>query len=382
MIELKNISPQPGRPLYAVVKDALRSAIDAGHFAPGERLPSTKVLSDQMAVSLVTAHRALQELVTSGVLRRGQGKGTYVHEEYGRRQRPGLGYRFGLVFHAESSLADAYNGQIFEGVRREASDLGADLILLRYGEDWRNECHGYLFVNPYRDQLAKPPGGGKRGPGASDAPPIMVVGATFNMPGITCVDTDNLGLAAAAVNYFVELGHREIAFIGGGGVVSNDRDRLAGFLAASEAAGIKMRPDRIFRNSGWRLDEAQRASLEAVLAGPDRPTAVFAAGYHFALDTYGAGLNVGLSLPGDLSIVGVDDPPSASFLNPALTTFRQKLIEMGRAAVRGLLDRIERPDSPHPAVVSFSPEFVERLSCSAIGAGNKRSRQLGAQREH
>jgi DNA-binding transcriptional MocR family regulator len=117
VIELKNITPQPGRPLYMVVKDAVRAAIDAGRFQPGDRLPSTKVLSERMNVSLVTAHRALQELVSAGVLRR-PGQGTYVHEDYGRTTRRGLGYRLGIVFHADSSLADAYNGQIFEGAAR------------------------------------------------------------------------------------------------------------------------------------------------------------------------------------------------------------------------------------------------------------------------
>ncbi|MBS0198617.1 MAG: GntR family transcriptional regulator [Planctomycetes bacterium] len=363
---MKNISPQPGRPLYAVVKDAIRAAIDAGRFQPGDQLPSTKTLSDQMSVSLVTAHRALQELVASGVLRRGQGKGTFVHEEYGQTVRRGLGQRFGLVFHAESSLADAYNGQIFEGVRREANELGIDLVLLRYGEDWRNECHGYLYVNPYEDQLSKPARAGKRGPtGDESKAPVMVVGATFNTPGVQCVDTDNVGLAKTAVRYLLELGHREIAFIGGAGKVSNDRDRLAGFLEACAEAGISTPVNRIFRNSGWRLDESQRVSLEAELGSANRPTAVFAAGYHFALDTFSAAASVGLRVPQDLSIIGVDDPPSASFLNPPLTTFRQMLIEMGRAAARKLLDSIDGPKSGVRSVETFPAEFVERLSCAA-----------------
>src|SRR5215217_7334572 len=80
--ELSAVSPQPGRPLYQTVRDAVRDAIDTGLFAPGEQIPSTKDVSSQMAVSLVTAHRALQELVADGVLERAQGKGTFVHPRY------------------------------------------------------------------------------------------------------------------------------------------------------------------------------------------------------------------------------------------------------------------------------------------------------------
>jgi DNA-binding LacI/PurR family transcriptional regulator len=368
VIELKNITPQPGRPLYMVVKDTIRAAIDAGRFQAGDRLPSTKVLSEKLSVSLVTAHRALQELVTSGVLRRGQGKGTYVHEDYGRETRRGLGYRLGIVFHADSSLADAYNGQIFEGVRREANELGIDMVLLRYGEDWRNECNGYLFVNPFEEQLMRPVRPGKRGPGGEDvtAAPIMVVGATFTLPNVMCVDTDNIGLATAAVNYLAELGHRSVAFVGGSGKVSNDRDRHNGFLTACRAAGITVRSECVIRNTGWRMEESQRLMLERELSGPDRPTAVFAAGYHFALDTYSAALNVGLRVPQDLSVIGVDDPPSASFVTPPLTTFRQQMLEMGRAAVRTLFARVQQGALPTRNVsVQLPAEFVERLSCAS-----------------
>src|SRR5688572_30993158 len=129
------ISPQPGRPLYQTVRDAIRAAIDSGMFAPGEQIPSTKDLSEQLAVSLVTAHRALQELVTAGVLQRAQGRGTFVHEKYPERKTQIAEFRVGLVFHSEASLADYYHGQILEGVHRAAHQLGADLLLLRFGED-------------------------------------------------------------------------------------------------------------------------------------------------------------------------------------------------------------------------------------------------------
>lgn len=64
--ELSAVVAQPGRPLYQTVRNAVRDAIDGGLFAPGEQIPSTKDIADQMTVSLVTAHRALQELVAAG----------------------------------------------------------------------------------------------------------------------------------------------------------------------------------------------------------------------------------------------------------------------------------------------------------------------------
>ena len=52
---LAPVSAQPGRPLYQTVRDAIRGAIDAGMFAPGEQIPNTKEVSEQLSVSLVTA---------------------------------------------------------------------------------------------------------------------------------------------------------------------------------------------------------------------------------------------------------------------------------------------------------------------------------------
>ena len=353
--ELKDVTARPGLPLYTAVRDRVMAAIEAGRFQPGQQLPSTKALSKEMSVSLVTVHRAMQELVNSGVLRRGQGRGTYVHEDFGLRQRRGLGQRFGLVFHAESSLADAYHGRIFEGVRQSANENGVDLVLLRFGEDWRNECHGYLYVNPFQDQLAKAPRGVRRG---SDEPrtPIMVVGASFSIPGVCSVDTDNAGLARDAVNHLHAHGHRRLAYVGAQGKVSNDRDRHLG--------GIELPNEAVVRSPGWRLDVEGAAQLDRLLASPDRPTAIFAAGYYFALDVYTAAARAGLSIPGSLSVVGVDDPPSASHLSPALTTFRQPLIELGRLAAEGLLDLIK--DGGAHRRITLSAELIERDSCSPL----------------
>jgi DNA-binding transcriptional regulator YhcF (GntR family) len=139
---LKPVSAQPGKPLYMVVRDAVREAIDAGVFLPGEQMPSTKELSEQMAVSLVTAHRALQELVTAGVLQRSQGRGTFVHDRYLETRGMMMDVRLGLIFNREASIADFYHGQILEGVRQAAQSLGIDLVMLRFGEDVRKECSG------------------------------------------------------------------------------------------------------------------------------------------------------------------------------------------------------------------------------------------------
>ena len=337
---LQPVRGEPGRPLYELVRDAVRNAIDQGLFNPGDRLPSTKTLSVTLEVSLVTVHRALQELVAAGVLRRGQGRGTFVHEAYAEPEHRTSSMRVGIVFHTEASLADSYHGQIMEGVRRGAEQIGADIVLLRYGEDWRNECQGYIYVNPFKDQLDHSPRFGKQDAGESHRPPTMVVGARTHQSSIGCVDTDNVAMADAAVQHLFDLGHTRIAFVGGQSVLTNNVDRLAGYRAACDRLGLSTEPSIQICAPGWQLDEPGLERVIAMLGEADAPSAIFAAGYYFALNVYTAANRLGLNIPGDLSVVGVDDPPSAVHLSPALTTMRQPLTEVGKEAVIELLSKV------------------------------------------
>ncbi len=364
--QLPRVSAQPGQPLYLVVQKAVRAAIDSGAYLPGDQLPSTKALSAQLDVSLVTVHRALQELVSDGVLRRGQGRGTYVHEDYAQRAETTAGLRFGLVFHSESSLGDFYHGHVLEGVRQAADELGVDLVLLRFGEDWRNECQGYLYVNPFESQLDRPPRFGARvkpkgGKSAAVSHPVMVIGASFDRPGASSIDTDNRDMACRAVDHLHALGHRRIGYIGGDGSVSNDRDRWAGFREACQRFGLPIDPEHVVQTTGWRTDEQGKSRLGAMLGSANRPTAIIGAGYYYALDVYEQAGKLGLSIPNDLSVVGVDDPPSAVHLSPPLTTMRQPLIQLGRQAAKGLFEQVGDDQAPTQRTM-LSAELVVRRS--------------------
>ena len=333
---LKAIVPQPGRPLYITARDAVREAIDAGVFTPGEQMPSTKELSEQLAVSLVTAHRALQELVNNGVLQRSQGKGTFVHQRYLDRKETISNTRVGLVFHDEASLADYYHGQVLEGIRQAAQGLAVDLLLLRRGEDIRNECNGYLYVNPLPDEIEQMAAETNR------RQAILAVGSKSRNKRINSIDVDNLDLAKQAVGHLAGLGHTSIGYIGAADAVSNSQDRWQGFSDSCKEKGITLKDAHLIRTGSWRLDERDRMGLIKLLGSPNRPTAIFAAGYYFALDCYGAASTVGLRVPEDLSIVGVDDPPSAMHLSPPLTTLRQPLMQLGHAAITALHELIQR----------------------------------------
>jgi DNA-binding LacI/PurR family transcriptional regulator len=363
--ELKPIESEPGTPLYVIARDAIRAAVNEGRLAPGQQLPSTKALSQTLGVSLVTVHRALQELVSTGVLRRGQGRGTFVHEQYDERRPSATGSRLGIVFHAECSLADSFHGQIFEGVRQEATDLGIDLVLLRFGEDWRRECSGYLYVNPLPDQLDRPPRFAGARSNGSGSQPVVVLGARTERAGIGFVDTDNVEIGRLAAEHLGRTGADRLLYLGDGSALSNSVDRWQGFNAACVERGLRFDPDRdSIRPSDWRLDAEHQEVLRELLSSVPRP-AVFAAGYYFALGVYKVAEQMGLRVGEDLLVLGVDDPPSAAYLSPALSTIAQPLIDVGRIAVRDLSSVIER--GGEPVRHTLAPRLVVRSSTGQRG---------------
>ena len=341
---LPAVTPRAGRPLYLVARDAIRDAIDAGDFEPGQRMPSTADVSRQLRVSLVTAHRALHELVGDGLLYRSQGRGTFVRPGGGEGAAPRASGRVGLVFDPDSSLADHYHSQVLEGVRRGAQQLHVDLILLRLGEDVRGECDGFLYLNPLPGQLADLSRRSQR--------PCVVVGARGDARGVAAVDTDNGDLADQAVDHLVRLGHTRIGYVGGGEgplATSNGRDRWRGFVDACERRSLAVESHNVLQANTWRLNQGERLRLTAMLAGAARPTALFAAGYYYALDAYAAAEDAKLQIPEELSVVGVDDPPSAEHLSPSLTTLRQPLVQLGHAAVALLAERVNPTAQDDPA---------------------------------
>lgn len=357
--QLHAVAAQPGKPLYMVVRDAVREAIDNGVFHPGEQMPSTKELSEQMAVSLVTAHRALQELVTAGVLQRSQGRGTFVHDRYLETRGMMMDVRLGLIFNRDASIADFYHGQILEGVRQAAQSLGIDLVMLRFGEDVRKECGGYLFVNPLPGELETLADTSRR------RPPTVVVGANSEIADIASIDVDNLDLARQAVHHLAALGHSRIGYIGPADQMSHSKDRWQGFVDACKERGMTLRDHNLIKSTSWRLSEPEKMSLIRALSSPNRPTAIFAGGYYFALDLYTAAATVGLRIPEDISVVGVDDPPSAALLMPPMTTLRQPLIQLGHAAVTALAGKIQHPDAQiDPRVLRA--ELVARKSSGSV----------------
>lgn len=157
---------------------------------------------------------------------------------------------------------------------------------------------------------------------------------------IPSVSAANTSGADQAMRHLLELGHRRIAQITGpaGWVATEERRR--GYRAALAAAGIL--PDPALEIEATPEIDSGREAGEYLLGLPDPPTAIFAFNDNTAIGAVEAARERGLSVPGDLSVVGFDDVEHATIVTPKLTTVRQPLAEMGRTAVSLLSRLLER----------------------------------------
>lgn len=176
-------------------------------------------------------------------------------------------------------------------------------------------------------------------------------------PGIRSVGTTNWQGCLTATRHLIELGHRRIAIIGGPEHLWSSRARLAGYRAALEAAGLPPAGELIRRDDF--CTEGGRRQARELLALAQPPTAIVAGNDPQAFGVLQALGERGLRAPGDLSVVGFDDVPVASWATPALTTIRQPLAAMAATAFRMLH---ARPGAGEPHHIELSTTLVIRES--------------------
>jgi LacI family transcriptional regulator len=164
--------------------------------------------------------------------------------------------------------------------------------------------------------------------------------------------------------YLQGLGHRDIAFIGGPVDHVAAARRTEGFTDAMASAGLPVRPGRIqpgqfsFR-SGWEAGER-------LLQSPTgRPSAIFAGNDDMALGVMAVANRLHIEIPGDLTLVGFDDSPSAQVVWPQLTTVRQPTAEMAATAADILIERGSGEPGPRGRLLNF--ELVLRESSGPPG---------------
>ena len=252
------------------------------------------------------------------------------------------------------------------GIDAVLSDSEFDLVI--YNVETVDKRDQYLRTLPVAQRtdgllvVSLPPTAEEVTELASASIPVVVIDA--HAPGLEVLPRvvgDDVAGGELATRHLLELGHRRIGFIGD--VFENPfgftsgRDRYTGYERALAAAGIAVREDRVGLGAHSRYEARDLAGR--LLRSSDPPSAIFAASDTQALGVMAAARDLGLDIPGDLSVVGYDDIEAADYV--ALTTVRQQLQESGRLGAELLLREIGTRSEAAPSI-DLAPSLVARAT--------------------
>lgn len=206
------------------------------------------------------------------------------------------------------------------------------------------------------------------------APPVHTV-AVDRLPSnlrADLVTVDNVNGTRIGVAHLAAMGHRDVALLGGPSRHSTAMEREQGYREALRTAALPLRSELVYR--GDFREGGGYDGMKALMALARRPTAVFVANNLMTLGALRALHEAGIRIPDEVALVGFDDMPWATSLNPPLTAVSQPSQEIGTAAADLLLDRIARPDRAVRHVI-LETKLVVRASCGASRAGTHASQK-------
>ena len=170
--------------------------------------------------------------------------------------------------------------------------------------------------------------------------PLVLLGEIRGLP-VPSVTVDNVRAAKAAVRYLIEGGHERILHVSGPAYSQHSQDRVAGVKEAFSESALRFH-DGMVVEGGASLEDGYRVVQEVFGRDGERPTAVTCFNDLVAIGALRALAELGLSVPGDVSVVGYDDIDMAAYLPTPLTTVHVPSREMGRRAAALLLRQLER----------------------------------------
>jgi len=201
--------------------------------------------------------------------------------------------------------------------------------------------------------------------------PVVTVSGHNEVKGVTNIVLNHQKAAELALKHLLNLGHRQIAFIKGQEFSSDTEVRWSNIERVAKQHGLQMNPSLVTQLQGDSPSpELGHRAARTLLASGEPFTALFAFNDISAMGAIRALREAGRRVPEDVSVVGFDDIPSAAYQKPGLTTVRQPLREMGRAAAEILLKRINRPGSELHEKHTVEPELVIRETTCGVTVGH------------
>ena len=201
--------------------------------------------------------------------------------------------------------------------------------------------------------------------------PVVLLNSAATGAAFDAITIANARGAADMVEHLVGLGHRRLAMILGPDGNADAAERLRGFRAAVQAAGLKS--DDVWEVPGDFTDSSGFEAGVELLRHARRPRAVFAANDAMAIGALSAFREAGVAVPGDVAVAGFDDIPMARYTHPPLSTVRVDIVALGERAATRLLEAVGNTRRHRKRRERLPVALVIRESCGGRAARGPRS---------
>lgn len=369
------LKPVTDMPRHRAIYEELLAEIQSGVYKPGERLPSEAILCERFQASRITVAKAFQSLQRENLVTRRPGSGTYIE-----KPAPSSSYRFGVL------IADFGSTDIFEpicqGIMRSPTARSHSLTwgsstgtAINTVEAVEQLCQQYIservsgvFFAPAEYSDTREESNRRIACMLERAGiPVVLLDRDFehypNRSNFDLVGIDNHRAGYLLTRHLLQAGAKRIVFAMRRNSASTVEARAAGYRDALNSLQEDACP--IFSDADFNDPDEVKAMLDK-----QSPDGIVCANDVTAARLMRTLVSLGIRVPADIRMVGIDDVSYAKYLPTPLTTLRQDCAEIGAAAMSTMLDRISHPKQPTRDVL-LRCNLIVRQSCgSAIVQGD------------
>jgi LacI family transcriptional regulator len=351
-----------------------------------KRVPSQRVtlkfLAEHLQLSPTTVSVVLNDSPTaSTIAKKTKARIWAAAEKFGYRPNPFARYlqskrtyNIGILV---PEIGDEFSAMLISGIEEKLAEAKFNYFVESHGfapadvENYPDELmdrqvEGMIFINtPLRKAMPVP---------------VVAISDITRARGVTRVVIDNYRAMLAGLRHLKSLGHTRIVFFRGPEGNGDSEARWDAILRAAGELGIAVIPEltvgtgRYFEPHQLSMMDRGYSAATALLQRTRDFSALVGFNDGSAIGAIRAIHDCGLSVPGDISVIGVDDIRLARFISPRLTTVRQPLKEMGAIAAATLLCRIEGKKAAEETVIQ--PQLVVRESTALFAAGQSKTAAL------
>lgn len=327
---------------YAMIYEDIKKAILDHTFEENSLLPTEQDLAATYQVNRTTLRKAMQLLADEGLIDKCPGKGTVVlsrPQEDSGQKKVISNKNIGFLLPRGNLITEPFYATLFSSLEQAFQLKGCSLIYTTLDqEDHLTDkiaplgLSGIVFVSnvsPRHIQLAV----------EQKIPCVLVNSYSDRLPSIL---SDNYRGAYLAGRHLIEHGHRNVAVLAGIRSYISNQERMAGFKQAYSESGLALDPGQIVQSDSWHYPTAEKTFFDFIASHRDSlPTAVFAFNDRLAVGAINAVTKAGLSVPGDISVIGYDNLQYYNIVASRISTVETHIEIIAEATVANMIWQLD-----------------------------------------